>query len=145
MASSPLSPSPWVFPLSPNLPSVHSPTPPPPQKTQSKCQREPWNRTSVRPRLIFISLVRTASLNPIFVVPPFPGNVWDQVIGHRWICCKWHFLQPCSSSFSFPSFFFFFFFFFQAHWTEGKWHLITGEQSRSSANYDPGSSVIISN
>lgn len=40
---------------------------------------------------------------------------------------------------------FFLLFFFQAHWTEGKWHLITGEQSRSSANYDPGSSVIISN
>lgn len=44
-----------------------------------------------------------------------------------------------------PPLFSFFFFSFLAQWTEGKWHLITGEQSRSSANYDPGSSVIISN
>lgn len=90
----------------------------------------------------FYSWFYTISIKPLYFTSPKS----DQATGHRWILLKSDiFLQNSSttsaSSSSSPSYSSF----FQAQWTEGKWHLITGEQSRSSANYDPGSSVIISN
>lgn len=90
----------------------------------------------------FFSLFYELSIKPLYFTSPKS----DQATGHRWILLKSDiFLQNSSttsaSSSSSPSYSSF----FQAQWTEGKWHLITAEQSRSSANYDPGSSVIISN